>query len=546
MPQSQPGQPGPLQIHRRLPTWLVSTVLGIGAILVVLLPILIYTNCRIDVPAKHVAVLTRKTGLDIDNGEEVAPDAKHKGLQRDVLSEGRYFRNPYVWDWSIYPMIEVPEGMMGVRVRLYGDDLPYGHFVATNDNQKGIVKDVLRPGRYALNAVIKGQEYTRPRSDYLEIIELHKPVTISGGYKGVVTNLAGDIPDESNTLLVEKEKRGVQPETLEPGTYYMNPYMYRIEAIDCRSQRFNLAEGGDMGFPSKDGFWVSLDGIIEFRVKPEAAAQVYVTYNELSNDTGANRDIGTEIIRKVIMPNARAFCRLEGSNSSGRDFISGETRIAFQTAFQQAIRDTCDEQGIEIVQALITKINPPQAIADPVRKREVASQQLKQYEQEKLQQLQEAKLAQAKAEVEQRKRLVESEREVVILTTESKKQQDIALAAANRDKEVAELALEAAKDKAEALLAGKRAEAEAIRFQNEAEAAGWKRAVEALDGDGNAYARLVLYQKLAPGFRSIMSNTADSPLMRVFDNFGIPLPSGSASASASTPDNTTSSESAGD
>lgn len=532
MPQSQPGQAGPSQVHRRLPSWMVATVLGMGAVFAVLTPILVYTNCRIDVPAMHVAVLTRKTGKDIKNDQEIAPDKNYKGLQKDVLVEGRYFKNPYVWDWAIYPMIEIPEGMMGVRVRLVGDDLPYGHFVATNDKQKGIVKEVLRPGRYALNAVIKGQEHTRARSDYVEIIELHKPVTISGGYKGVVTNLAGEIPKDSNTLLVEKGKRGVQEETWEPGTYYMNPYMYRIEAIDCRSQRFDLAEGDDMGFPSKDGFWVSLDGAIEFRVKPESAAKVYVTYNEVGNDQGIARDIGSEINRKIIMPNARSFCRLEGSNSSGRDFIGGETRIEFQNAFEQAMRDTCEEQGIEIVLVLITDIKPPQAIADPVRKREVASQTLTQFEQEKLQQLQEAKLATAKATVLQRTRLVESEREVVILTTEAKKDQDIAVAGATRDQEVAALELEAAKDRAEAILATKKADAEEIRLKNIAEAAGWKRAVEALDGDGNAYSRFVLYQKLAPGFRSIMTNTADSPLMQVFDNFGNRSDTKSATTSA--------------
>ena len=34
------------------------------------------------------------------------------------------------------------------------------------------------------------------------------------------------------------------------------------------SQRYNLT---DIGFPTKDGFWVSLEAIIEFRVKPEQA-----------------------------------------------------------------------------------------------------------------------------------------------------------------------------------------------------------------------------------------------------------------------------------
>ena len=38
----------------------------------------------------------------------------------------------------------------------------------------------------------------------------------------------------------------------------------------------------------------------------------------------------------------------------------------------------------------------------------------------------------------------------------------------------------------------------------------------------SAFARYVLYQKLAPGFRSIMTNTADSPLMEVFKGLSGP------------------------
>jgi len=485
-----------------------------------------YTQFRIDVPAKHFAVLTRKTGSDIENSQEIAADETQKGLQKNVLAEGRYFYNPYKWHWETYPMVEIPRDKMGVRVRLYGDDLGYGHFVSTNDTQKGIVKEVLKPGRYAINAmVIDGRTKTvigapRAKQDYIEIVELWEPKVIPAGYQGVVTNLAGDIPEDSNTILVAENMRGPQRKTLEAGTYYLNPYMYRVNAVDCRSQRFNLSQKGtEMGFPSKDGFWISLDGIIEFHIKPEKAAEVYVTYNEISNDNRDSSSVADEIINKVIRPNARSFCRLRGSNSSGRDFIGGETRSAFQAEFQQAIQETCEQQGIEIVQALITRIKPPEEIRQPVREREIASQELKQYEQQKLQQDQEAALATETATIEQRKRLVDAEREVVKMLAEAEKRKEVAVEEAERDKEVAEKKLEAAKDQAAATLAAKRAEAAVVAFENQAEAAGWKKSVEALGNDGDAFARYVLYEKLAPGFRSIMTNTADSPLMSVFENF---------------------------
>ena len=484
-----------------------------------------YSQFRIDVPAMHFAVLTKKTGEDLENNEEIAPDNKHKGLQLEVLPEGRYFYNPYFWNWEVYPMIDVPREKMGVRIRLYGEDLEARNFLTKDEKYKGIVDDVLRPGRYAINAVVIDRETKevvgtpRDKSDHVEIIELWEPKVIPAGYKGIVTNLAGPLPDDPNKLLVEKGRRGPQEETLEPGTYYMNPYMYRINAIDTRSQRFNLSEGKDMTFPSKDGFPISLDGIIEFRVIPETAAQTYVTYNDVTNDKPGASAIAQEIIDKVIMPNARAFCRLHGSNSSAREFIGGETRTQFQTEFQKAITETCKAQGIEIVQALITKIKPPQAIAQPLRDREVAAQELKQYTQQMLQQEEEAKLATEKALIDQKKQLVEASRDVVEETTKAEEEQGVALAEANRDKEVAEKKLEAAKDEAIAILAKAGADAAIIGFENEADAAGWKKAVEALGNDGEAYARYVLYQKLAPGYRNIMTNTADSPLMEVFRSF---------------------------
>jgi len=501
-------------------------MLSVGLLLVIS-GFVLYFKCRIDVPAKHFAVLTRKTGTNLENHQEVAPDEHHKGLQLKVLPEGRYFYNPYTWDWAVHPMIEIPQDKMGVCIRLYGEDLPYGDFLAPDENHKGIIEEVLRPGRYARNAIVidrrTKKEVGTARSaegDYVEIIELWDPKIIPAGYKGIVTNLAGPLPKDPNQLLVEQGCRGPQKETLEAGTYYLNPYMYRINSIDTRSQKFELSAGKDMSFPSKDGFPITLDGIIEFRVIPETAAQTYVTYNDASNDRPGSSAIAEEIIAKVVMPNARAFCRLRGSNSSAREFIGGETKKAFQAEFSEAITEKCQAQGIEIVQAVITKIKPPQAIASPLRDREVAAQELKQYTQEILQQQEEAKLATEKSLIKQKQELIGADREVIELVTKAMEEQQVALEAANRDKEVAEEKLAAAKDEAEAILSRASAKAAVIGFANEADAAGWKKAVEALGNDGEAFARYVLYKKLAPGYRAIMTNTSDSPLMEVFRTMG--------------------------
>jgi regulator of protease activity HflC (stomatin/prohibitin superfamily) len=407
----------------------------------------------------------------------------------------------------------VPQGKLGVRVRLFGDDLPPEDVIAWNASEKGIVPEVLNPGRHAINAVIEGEE--SGRQNYVEYVELHDPIVIPAGYKGVVANLAAPMPDDPNVLLVENGRRGVQKETLSPQTAYVNPYVQRIHLVDCRSQRFNLSEGGEMGFPSEDGFWVSLDGIIEFRVNPDDAAHVYVTYNdELNGDR-----IDEEIVKKIILPNARAFCRLRGSQYTGVEFIRGETRTEFQEGFEEAMKTTCRDQGIEIIQALITRIRPPEKIADPVRKRQIALREESQYRQEILQQAAEQQLAEEKQLVVQKQAIVSARRDVVKVVTEAKQMQEVALIEANQRLKVAELQLAAAEDEAAAVLALGRADADVIQFDNQAAAAGWAKSVLAFDGNGDEFARWTMFRKLAPAFKGMMINTSDSPIMDIFESY---------------------------
>lgn len=492
---------------------LISGAVLIGGILVV--AALAYMSCRVDVPYAHIAVLTAKGGEDLTNDDLVAPDANHKGIMLDVLTEGRRFLNPYTWDWSVYPMVEVPAGKMGVRIRLYGKNLPYGQFLALDENHKGIISKVLQPARYPINAIIKGQESLRPKKDYVEIVELHDPIIIPAGFRGVVTNLAGPFAPNPNVYLVAAGFRGVQKETLTEGTYYLNPYEYSVNIIDCRSQRYNLQE--DMGFPSRDGFWISLNAIIEYRVKPERAAEVFVMYNESVNDKASESIIQDELVKKIIMPTARSFCRVQGSNRSGREFIGGNTRTAFQKNFQEELRKNCDPHGIEIVQALVTKINPPFAIAKPVQEREVSRQNLNKFVEQKAQQVEEAKLAIEKALIDQKQELVKARQEVVQNTTKAEQEQKVAVTKAEQAKGVAKRNLEAAKDQAQAITARAKADADLVNLENASEAAGWKRAVEAFGGDGEAFAKYVLFQKLAPAFQTILANSSDSALMEVFN-----------------------------
>src|SRR5262245_41127227 len=153
-------------------------LLGVGALVAAVIggPIYLYVGF-IDIPSGHMAVLTRETGKDLENGEEIAPDASHKGVQKDVLldGQGRPWRDPYHWSWEVVPRVDIPRDKIGVAVRLYGEDLPYGEIIARDENHKGIVDGVLQPGLQTINAWVIGQP-KRSRDNYAYHIELHSPV----------------------------------------------------------------------------------------------------------------------------------------------------------------------------------------------------------------------------------------------------------------------------------------------------------------------------------------------------------------------------------
>ena len=490
-----------------------------------------YNACRIEVDTGEQAVLIRRVGLDLPRDQELAPPRKdgssyYKGVQTEgdhggVLTEGRYFYNPIYWDWRISKQFEVPNGKIGIRIAMAGDELPQGQVLA-GAGQKGILAKVELPGRY-------------PYNPFAEEFELHDPVTVPAGFRGVVTSLAGRLPKDPNQFLVGDGERGVQRKTLDPGTYYLNPYQTRVSLVDCRSKRFNLGEGSSMDFLSSDGFPVTLDGAIEFRVMPDQASDVFVKYNESDNGD----QIDEEIIKKIIMPESRSLCRTGGSKLSGGQFLGVDGEV-FQVNLINSLKENCKKQGVEILAVAITRVEPPKDITEPVQAREVAKQKLAQFIQEKMQQLSEAKLSIEILMAEQKQKVVQADAAVIVQTTKAEQDASVAATLAEQKLQVAQTQLQAAKDKASAIVAKAEADADVIRYNNKAELSGLSSRVAAFDGDGSALAQNILLSKLAPGFRSILTNS-DGPLMELFGQFtktskerrpAAPSPSTSATATA--------------
>lgn len=511
---STPRRSGP---WAAVPPWAERWKPNRWALLPVLLSALglwVWFFWRIEPGSDEIAVLIRKTGLDPPSGQILAEGPRQKGIQMDVLPEGRYFRNPYTWGWEIHRVTDIPAGKLGVLVRLWGEDLPAGAVIANSKN-KGIVAEVLRPGKYRINP-------------YAYMVQIFDAVTVRPGHVGVVTSLAGadgstaDLPlEERNRYLVPKGVKGVMGEVLDPGTYYLNPYMVSVTEMTLQSQRFEMSGEDAITFLTLDGFNVTVEGTIEYSIERDHAAL-------LTHKVGDMEDI----LKKIILPRARGFSRIEGSKHPAIAYIVGETRQQFQNNLEQHLKDRCGDWGVNIRSVLIRNISPPEEIARIIRDREVAVQKAKMFDRQIEQARSKAELTRQEMLAQQNKEKVEAETEKIKALIRARQEQDVRLTAALRELEVAKLENEAAVFQAEALLLKADADAEVIRLQNEAQARVIQDQVSAF-GDGWGLARYGLYTALGPRVRSVLTTDRSDSLGGVFQVFrdkGWPKETGTPSA----------------
>ncbi len=381
-------------------------------------------------------------------------------------------------------------------------------------DQPGPLPGVLRPGRY--------NEYANPFAYEIQQVD---PLQIDPGFRGVVTVMAGKPAGKTNQYLVAAGEQGVQQDLEPEGFRYINPFEKRVTPISVLSQRFEMSGKDAIKFPSADSFDIQLEGFVEWSINPDELPLIYVEYAE-----------GGELIpfleEKVILPYARSFCRVAGSQYTARDFISGDTKLKFQGEFEQELRKSCEREGIIIKQALVRNIEPPLAIKQPINDREIAREQILQYDQQIKVAQSQAQLATQEEMATQNTAIGEMNKQVITVTKAAEQKREVALTEAQRDLAVATLKLQAAQKQADALVAHGQADAAVILLKRKAEAEPLRQQVQAFGG-GDAYARNFFYLKTAPAVKSILTST-DGPFADVFKQFAAP-PGGSKPPGESKP-----------
>lgn len=511
-------------VRPSIPGWRMPWLAALGSallFLLVLVFLVVWFVIRVEVNANETLVLVNKTGkalptdLADEFGDQVVlypelvrsvaaqtgeseDDVRqgYKGVRLEVLGEGRYFFNPYSYQRIGQRATIISQNEIGVLIRKFGKPLPFPKTVATELDERGPVEEILRPGRHNINLLA----YEVQKFDAIQIPE---------GHAGVVTLLSGTDPVVKNTYTVAPGEKGVQRETFPPGLEYYNPYLKKIEIVDVRSQKYDMLSKDALHFPSNDSFTITMEGTIEWAIRPDRVAEVTVAYGDQQ-----------DMVDKIILPNARSISRIQGSKLQGREFISGKTRGAFQEKLLAELRQECWVQGIAIKAALVRDIQPPAEMARLISQREQADQEIDRYTNQMEEARAEARLVEQHELLAQNAAIGDMRRDVVTVTKEAERGKAVAVTQANREFEVAKLDLEASRKQASAIRSRGQAEANVVLFNYQARAEPLEAAVNAF-GDGETYAQMFYLQRIAPSIQSILSNT-DGPFADIFKQFQEP------------------------
>lgn len=507
---------------------LIVSILGIAVALTIATGVFGVAFCRVYVPANKCLILIRKTGTPLPVGQIIAGPGQ-KGIQRDPLGPGRYFLNPWVWDTELHDMVKVDVGdpktwtenfegatdidnpkiegkwpEVGILVDKAGKSAPTGVEVV-DEGFQGIQKHVLTPGVYAINP---------------HVYEVRKePATIVPlGFCGVVVSQLGELPGvetvqemvigpdgkplagHSKTVqkLAEPGQRGVLREVLQPGVYYLNPYVQKVKIVQVGYNQISQIKGDDVNthitFPSKDGFTIDIEVTVVWGRQPSTTAEMINRFGDLAK------------LKQIILSQMRSICRNIGSDYESTDFIRGESRERYQGQVTDTLRQACKQRDIEILIALIHNIEvkgSEQALREGMDLKTTIQRGFIAREQELTRAVM-RDTAKVKADLETAKVKVDVARETIAAETRKKTaeikaegQKKAMETDAARDLAVAQIEREIAELDGSMTRVSGGAKAQVEQLRNQAEADGKRMMVEAF-GSGHAYNLYTFAEKFEP------------------------------------------------
>ena len=485
-----------------------------------------WTVFRVYVPPKKALMVINKFGDPLPPELIAVPTGQsNKGVQEELRSPGRYFINPVEYDTKIVDQTIIPAGdpqrwrfdpdgniidkntqpMVGLIASKQGKTPPPGVEVVDR-GFKGLQKEVLTPGTYKINP-------------HLYSVTLVPAVVIPPSSVGVVTRLSGErgattsvtltqIRDSTvgpstqssiapiaatsqapSRLISGTTQRGVLKDVLQPGIYYVNPRLIKVDIVpigyDAITTRNSPTESATQAirFYSGDGYLVEADFTVVWGISPADAPEIVANIGAWDN-----------VRSNVIEPAMKAACQNVGAKYTSKELIQGTTRSKFQDELSDSLERSVATRNVHVLLALIRNImikdntgkDQTGGLLATIQRANIEVERDLTNKQKTVTAVTAAKLEEALKSVDVARETVASDTNVKVANLQAEGTKKAAEIAAQRDLDVAKINLEISQLDAQRTQILGKAAADVARLKNEAEAKGAKMLVDAF-GSPQAY-----------------------------------------------------------
>ncbi|HNV72086.1 MAG TPA: SPFH domain-containing protein, partial [Candidatus Ozemobacteraceae bacterium] len=445
----------------------------IGIVLVILFMVMtfasaLYHTFFVYVPADKMLIIISKSGEELPAGQVIASRPEQKGIWKDPLGEGRHFVMPYLYETQLKDVVTIKPGQVGVVTSRVGKTASPGA-ILVNDDEIGIWRRVLTPGKYRLNP-------------YAYKVDIHPAVAIQPGFVGFVTSLVGR---EADGMFAGDGEKGIRKNVLHPGLYFINPYEFKVTEVEVGVNQESFLDENQITFPSKDAFSIAVEATVEWELLPEHVAQV------MSEFGGPKA-----VVEKIIVPQSKSIGRIQGSSYSAKEFLLGVEREKFQKTFTLELERICEAKNITIHSAFIRNLSIPDSLLTPIREAFVAVEQEKTAKVWEDTRKSAMELEREQARITQRRQQVIAETQAAIRTIEAETAQEVGKIEASTRLEVANVEQQIALIEAEKTKVLGEAQATVAQLEGEAKSKGLESKIRAFGDNPSAYVNYSFARRL--------------------------------------------------
>lgn len=388
------------------------------------------------IPEGKIGLVLSKDGQEIPTGRILARKVEsdnyqsaidflnnggQKGRQTAFITSGSYRINTFLFEIVIVDQVKIYENMVGIVTALDGEPIPQGQiagkFIDGHNNFQDFDTFLTKGGNRGLQpqVILAGSYYINPWAIQLE----QNPMTeVPIGHVGVVISYIGedgqDVTGETfkHGNIVSKGQRGVWMEPFGPGKYALNKYSTKLELVPTTNLVLNWANARSESHNLDKNL-----STITVRSKDGFPFNLDVSQIIHVPANEAPKVIArfgsmNNLVSQVLEPTIGNYFRNSAQDSDVISFLS--TRKERQESAKNHIKTVLDEYNVNAVDTLIGDITPPESLMKTLTDRKIAEEEQKTYQTQKMAQEQRQGVEKETAIADMQKEIVKASQSVEI------------------------------------------------------------------------------------------------------------------------------------